>query len=110
MRLIDADEVVKFYKNMGKQFPELSVGVHFAMADIISNLDNIPTVKKEKKMTMTRIKAEFNAQVGAGDYAIQFFTNDYELYKDVEKVAHDCVCKANIYNKFIDERDNNDND
>ena len=110
MRLIDADEVVKFYKNMGKQFPELSVGVHFSMADIISNLDNIPTVKKEKKMTMTRIKAEFNAQVGAGDYAIQFFTNDYDLYKDVEQVAHDCVCKANIYNKFIDERDNNDND
>lgn len=53
MRLIDEDEVVKFYKNMGKQFPELSVGTHFSIADIISNLDNIPTVKKEKIMTMT---------------------------------------------------------
>ena len=45
MRLIDADEVVKFYKNMGKEFPELSVGVHFSINDIINNLDNIDTVK-----------------------------------------------------------------
>ena len=44
-RLIDADEVVKFYKNMGKEFPELSVGVHFSINDIINNLDNIDTVK-----------------------------------------------------------------
>ena len=44
MRIIDADEVVKFYKNMGKEFPELSVGTHFSIADIISNLDNIPTI------------------------------------------------------------------
>lgn len=105
-RLIDADEVVKFYKNMEKKFPELSVGVHFSIADIISNLENIPTVKEQKM-----IKAGFNAQVGAGNYAIQFFTNDYELYKDVEKVAHDCACKANMYNKVIDDRNNNnDND
>ena len=34
MRLIDEDEVVKFYKNMGEEFMELSV-----------NLDNIDTVK-----------------------------------------------------------------
>ena len=53
MRIIDADEVVKFYKNMGKEFPELSVGTHFSIADIISNLDNIPTVKRSRKMTMT---------------------------------------------------------
>lgn len=53
MRIIDADEVVKFYKNMGKEFPELSAGVHFSIADIISNLDNIPTVKRSRKMTMT---------------------------------------------------------
>ena len=45
MRLIDADEVVKFYKNMGKEFPELSAGVHFSINDIINNLDNIDTVK-----------------------------------------------------------------
>ena len=45
MRLIDADEVDKFYKNMGKEFPELSVGVHFSINDIINNLDNIDTVK-----------------------------------------------------------------
>lgn len=45
MRIIDADEVVKFYKNMGKEFPELSVGVHFSINDIINNLDNIDTVK-----------------------------------------------------------------
>lgn len=45
MRLIDADEVVKFYKNMGKEFPELSVGVHFSINDITNNLDNIDTVK-----------------------------------------------------------------
>lgn len=45
MRLIDADEVVKFYKNMGKELPELSVGVHFSINDIINNLDNIDTVK-----------------------------------------------------------------
>lgn len=36
MRLIDADEVVKFYKNTGKEFPELSVGVHFSINDIIN--------------------------------------------------------------------------
>lgn len=47
MRLIDADEVVKFYKNMGKEFPELSTGVHFSINDIINNLDNIDTVKAE---------------------------------------------------------------
>lgn len=29
MRLIDADEVFKFYKNTGKEFPELSVGVQY---------------------------------------------------------------------------------
>lgn len=45
MRIIDADEVVKFYKNMGKEFPELSAGVHFSINDIINNLDNIDTVK-----------------------------------------------------------------
>lgn len=45
MRIIDADEVVKFYKNMGKEFPELNVGVHFSINDIINNLDNIDTVK-----------------------------------------------------------------
>ena len=45
MRPIDADEVVKFYKNMGKEFPELSAGVHFSINDIINNLDNIDTVK-----------------------------------------------------------------
>ncbi len=47
MRLIDADDVVKFYKNMGREFPELSVGLHFSIDDIISNLDNIDTVKNE---------------------------------------------------------------
>lgn len=46
MRIIDADEVVKYYKNIGKEFPELSVGVHFSIADIINNLDNMHTVKK----------------------------------------------------------------
>ena len=45
MRLIDADEVIKFYKNMGRKFPELSTGLHFSINDIIDNLDNIDTVK-----------------------------------------------------------------
>lgn len=45
MRPIDEDEVIKFYKNMGKEFPELSVGVHFSINDIINNLNNIDTVK-----------------------------------------------------------------
>ena len=46
MRIIDADEVVKFYKNMGKEFPKLSIGTHFSINDIINNLDN--SVKEEE--------------------------------------------------------------
>ena len=57
MRLIDADDVVKFYKNMGRKFPELSVGLHFSINDIIDNLDNIDTVKNANsggKTSMTK--------------------------------------------------------
>ena len=42
MRLIDAAEVKRFYK---EGFPDLDNGVHWSRNDIIMNLDNIPTVK-----------------------------------------------------------------
>lgn len=41
-RLIDADEVKKFFET---QFPELDDGVHWSRNDIIQNLDNIETVE-----------------------------------------------------------------
>lgn len=42
MRLIDADEVKRFYE---EEFPNLDNGVHWSRNDIICNLDNIPTAK-----------------------------------------------------------------
>ena len=39
MRLIDEDEVVKFYKNMGEEFMELSVGVHFGGKTAMTNAE-----------------------------------------------------------------------
>lgn len=39
-RLIDADEVKKFFET---RFPELDDGVHWSRNDIIMNLDNIET-------------------------------------------------------------------
>ena len=41
-RLIDADEVKRFYN---EEFPTLDNGVHWSRNDIIMNLDNIPTVE-----------------------------------------------------------------
>lgn len=41
-RLIDADEVKRFYN---EEFPTLDNGVHWSRNDIIMNLSNIPTVK-----------------------------------------------------------------
>lgn len=42
MRLIDAEEVKRFYE---EEFPTLDNGVHWSKNDIIMNLSNIPTVK-----------------------------------------------------------------
>lgn len=42
MRLIDADEVKRFYE---EEFPNLDNVVHWSRNDIICNLDNIPTAK-----------------------------------------------------------------
>ena len=42
MRLIDADEVKRFYE---EEFPTLDNGIHWSRNDIIMNLLNIPTVK-----------------------------------------------------------------
>lgn len=42
MRIIDADEVIRFYN---EQFPDLDSGVHWSRNDIIMNLDNIPTIE-----------------------------------------------------------------
>lgn len=42
MRLIDADEVKRFYE---EDFPTVDNGVHWSRNDIIMNLSNIPTVK-----------------------------------------------------------------
>ncbi len=42
MRLIDANEVKRFYE---EEFSDLDNGVHWSRNDIICNLDNIPTVK-----------------------------------------------------------------
>ena len=42
MRLIDADEVKRFYE---EDFPTIDNGVHWSRNDIIMNLSNIPTVK-----------------------------------------------------------------
>lgn len=39
-RLIDADEVKKYYET---RFPEIDNGVHWSRNDIIMNLDNIET-------------------------------------------------------------------
>ena len=41
MRLIDADEVKRFYE---EDFPTIDNGVHWSRNDIIMNLSNIPTV------------------------------------------------------------------
>lgn len=42
MRLIDADEVIKFYN---EEFSSLDNGVHWSRNDIIMNLHSIPTVQ-----------------------------------------------------------------
>ena len=47
MRLIDEDEVVKFYKNMGEEFMELSVGVHFGGKTAMTNAEFLTANKTD---------------------------------------------------------------
>lgn len=50
------------------------------------------------------MKAGFNAQIEnvpllGKKFSIQFETDDYSLYKQVEKVCQKCVDKSDKYNK-----------
>ena len=58
MRLIDADEVIKFYN---EEFPSLDNGVHWSRNDIIMNLHNIPTVEAIPIKYIEAFKKEFRA-------------------------------------------------
>ena len=77
-RLIDADEVKRFYN---EEFPTLDNGVHWSRNDIIMNLSNIPTVKAipiewiEKFMNRFRL-----GMVTSDEYALlHFMLTEWEV-------------------------------
>lgn len=83
MRLIDADEVKKFFET---RFPELDDGVHWSRNDIIQNLDNIETVKIVESIPIKWIKKWLKSKE-VYIYNKKFYSNVnvLDLLKDWEK-------------------------